>query len=77
MIYNIKPPAALARLGRALDHRDGQTGRGSILPTKAQVAAAIGVCPTVLSAWLTGKCHPKADKHLPIILAAKRFCPKH
>jgi len=77
MTYNIPPPAALAKLARFLDYRDGQTGRGSILPTKAQVARAIGVCPTVLTAWLTGKCHPKADKHLPIILAAKRFCKKH
>jgi len=73
----MKPPAALARLARALDHRHTATGRGSILPTYAQVAAYIGVCPTVLGAWLSGKCCPKQDKHLKIILAAAKFCPKH
>lgn len=77
MTYNTPPPAALWKLARFLDYRNGQTGRGTILPTKAQVAAYIGVCPTVLTAWLTGRCCPKADKHLAIILAAKRFCTKH
>lgn len=73
----MKPPAALARLARALDHRHGHTGRGSILPTYAQVARFIGVCPTVLTSWFDGRCNPKADKHLKIILAAKKFCPQH
>jgi len=77
MTYNIKPPAALARLGRALDHRHTATGRGSILPTYAEVAKFIGVCPTVLGAWLSGKCCPKQDKHVPIILAAAKFVRKH
>ncbi len=73
----MKPPAALAKLARFLDYRHGNTGRGTILPTYAKVAREIGVCPTVLTAWFDGRCNPKQDKHLPIILAAAKFIPKH
>jgi hypothetical protein len=77
MTYNTKPPAALWRLADYLDYRKNSSARGSILPTYAQVARDIGVCPTVLTSWFTGRCCPKPDKHMKIILAAKKHIPKH
>jgi hypothetical protein len=77
MTYNVKPPAALWRLADFLDHRKTSTSRGSILPTYAEVARFIGVCPTVLTSWFSGRCCPQADKHVKIILAAAKFVPKH